>query len=352
MEAKAMSEPQIDSGGPEGIKLAHIVRSDVRDDELLFLQQLGLRWVLLRHGDRDPGVETLGAVQARFARYGLRIYGAGHASSRSLKIQLGQPGREADLEAYCTFLRSLGQLGIRVSGYDFHPGNTFTTAHAQRRGYDAQSRYVAREFDLDTFRNEVEENRFDRTYSAAEMWDHYAAFVEAVLPVAEQADVRLALHPDDPPLARMNGVAKLFTHAEGYRRADEIAGGSRHWGLRFCVGTWAEGGGEMGQDVWEMLREWGGQGRIYGLHFRNVSAPLPRFVETFPDDGYVDMLCVMRTLHEVGYTGAIVPDHIPQLAGDDGFRRAGLAYCIACMRTWLRLVKGEAEIGASGVGGG
>jgi mannonate dehydratase len=98
----------------------------------------------------------------------------------------------------------------------------------------------------------------------------------------------------------------------------------------------------MGADVWEMLREFGGQGRIYGLHFRNVSAPLPHFVETLPDDGYLDMLRVMRTLHEVGYTGVIVPDHIPQLAGDGAFKRAGLAYCIACMRSWLHLVLEEA----------
>jgi len=314
------------------IKLAHIVRSDVRDDELTFLQQLGLRWVLLLHGDGDPGVETLRSVQERLAGYGLQIYGAGHASSRSLKIQLGRPGRDADIETYCTFLRSLGQLGIRVSGYDFHPGNTFTTAHVRQRGY------LAREFDLQVFRSQVEEDRFERTYSAAEMWDNYRYFIEAVLPVAEQADVRLALHPDDPPLARMNGVDKLFKNAAGFRRADEIAGGSAHWGLRFCVGTWAEGGDEMGANVWEMLREYGGQGRIYGLHFRNVSAPLPRFVETFPDDGYLDMQRVMRVLHEVGYAGAIVPDHIPQLAGDDAFRRAGLAYCIAVMRTWLHLV--------------
>jgi mannonate dehydratase len=332
-----VSGTQIDEYAAEGIKLAHIVRADVGDDELLFLQQLGLRWVLLLYGDRDPHVDRLREVQARFARYGLQIYGAGHAASRSLKIQLGQPGRDADIEVYCTFLRSLGQLGIRVSGYDFHPGNTYTTAHVTCRGY------VAREFDLEVFRNEVEEDRFERRYSAAEMWDNYRYFLEAVLPVAEQADVRLALHPDDPPLAEMNGVAKLFTHYEGFRRAQEIAGESPHWGLRFCVGTWAEGGAEMGRDVWEMLREYGGQGRIYGLHFRNVSAPLPHFVETLPDDGYVDMLRVMRTLYEVGYAGVIVPDHIPQLAGDGEFKRAGLAYCIACMRNWLHRVLEEAQ---------
>jgi len=331
----------IDEYAPDNVKLAHIVRHDVSDDELTFLKQIGLRWVLLRYGDEDPHVDRVRQVQERFARYGLQIYDADHAACRSLKVQLGQPGRDEDIETYRTFIRSLGQLGIRVLAHDFHPANTYTTAHVERRGYNARE-YVARAFDLDVFRNEVEQNRFDRRYSAKEMWDNYTYFIRAVLPVAEEAGVTLALHPDDPPLAEMNGVAKLFVDYDGYRRAEEIAGGSDHWGLRFCVGTWAEGGDRMGKDVFEMLREFGGRGKLHGIHFRNVSAPLPRFVETFPDDGYLDMYQVMVTLRQVGYAGAVVPDHIPQLAGDDGFRRAGLAYCIACMRTWLHRAMQEA----------
>ncbi len=324
-----VSRTDSDDSDPRTVKLAHIVGSDASDDDLLFLKQIGLRWVQLNAGPGDPSVDRLCETQKRFARYGLQIYGATHAAYRSLKIQLGQPGRDEDIETYCTFIRSLGQLGISVSAYDFHPANTYTTAHVERRGY------IAREFDLDVFRNEVEKNAFGRTYSAEEMWSNYTYFVKAVLPVAEEANVTLALHPDDPPLASMNGVAKLFVHYDGYRRAEEIAGGSVHWGLRFCVGTWAEGGDRMGKGVLEMLYDFGGRGKIFGIHFRNVSSPLPRFVETLPDDGYLDMYQVMKVLHEIRYTGTIVPDHIPELAGDAGSRRAGLAYSIACMRTWL-----------------
>ena len=325
----------LDEYDPNNIKLAHIVRYDVSDDDLLFLRQIGLRWALVRYGHSDPHVDHLRQVQERFARYGLQIYGGDHSACRTQRIQLGQPGRDEDIETYCTFLRSLGQLGIPVSAYDFHPANTYTTRQVERRGY------VTREFDLEAFRN-AEEDRFERRYSAAEMWNNYSYFIHAVLPVAEEADVALALHPDDPPLAEMNGVAKLFVDYAGYRRAEEIAGSSPHWGLRFCVGTWAEGGDRMGKDVFEMLDDFGGRGKIHGIHFRNVSAPLPHFVETFPDDGYLDMYRVMVTLREINYAGVIVPDHIPQLAGDAGFRRAGLAYCIACMRTWLHRAMEEA----------
>ena len=82
--------------------------------------------------------------------------------------------------------------------------------------------------------------------------------------------------------------------------------------------------------------------QIHVVHFRNVSSPLPRFHETFPNDGYLDMYQVMETLREVGCTGCAVPDHIPKLAGDDGLQRAGLAYCIASMRTLLRRANQQA----------
>jgi mannonate dehydratase len=326
---------RIDEYDPGNCKLGHIVRWDAPDADLLFCKQLGLHWVRLLCGSEDPHVDALRRVRDRFATFGLSIWSAVHDAHRSLKIQLGQEGRDEDIGTYCTFLRSLGQLGIPVAAYDFHPGNTYTTAHVERRGY------VAREFDLGRFKQELEETRFEREYPAEEMWANYAYFIGAVLPVAEEAGVALALHPDDPPLAWMNGVAKLFAHCDGFRRADEIAGASAHWGLNLCVGTWAEGGDRMGVDVLGLIRDYGSRSKILDVHFRNVSAPMPHFVETFPDDGYLDMYAVMAALREVGYAGAILPDHIPQLAGDDGFRRAGVAYCIAYIRALLRRANEE-----------
>jgi len=325
----------IDEYDPGNVKLAHRTPWNASDDELLFLKQIGLRWVRLEYGSQDPGVDALRKVQRRFAAFGLGLHGAVHSAYRSLKIQLGQPGRDQDIETYRTFLRSLGALGIPVAPYDFHPANTYTTAMVERRGYRT------REFNLHDFRTKVEKQRFDREYSAEEIWDYYTYFVKAVLPVAEEVGVKLALHPDDPPLAKMNGVAKLFIHSEGYRRAEQIAAGSPAWGIRLCVGTWAEGGSGMGEDVFEMIRDYGGRGKVYDVDFRNVTAPLPHFVETFPDDGYLDMYQVMKALRQVRFSGSAVPDHVPELVGDTGIRRAGTAYCIASMRALLRRANEE-----------
>ena len=325
----------IDEHDPKNIKLAHRVPSTASDDELLFLQQIGLRWARVELQAAESDYDALSKVQKRFQNYGMRIFSAMHPAYRSLRIQLGQKGRDDDIEQYRTFLRSCGRLGIPLANYDFHPGNTYTTATVRRRAYQA------REFNLNDFRTKVEKQRFNRQYNAKEIWETYTYFFRAVLPVAEKADVKLGLHPDDPPVAMMNGVAKIFTHVDGYRRAEELAGKSRHWGLTFCIGTWSEGGKDMGRDVFEMIQDFGKRRKIFDVHFRNVSAPLPHFVETFPDDGYLDMYRVMRELRAVGFDGAMEPDHVPQLVGDKGIRPAGTAYCIACMRSYLRRANEE-----------
>jgi len=319
------------------IKLAHRLNAtSVTDDDLLFLQQIGLSWVRLEFPEDELSFDDLRAAQQRFARFGMGIFSAVHPSYRSLRVQLGRPGRDQDIEIYCRFLRNLGRLEIPLASYDFHPANTYTTNNVQRRGY------TAREFDVNDFRTRIEKQAFEREYSAEDIWSNYTYFMKAVLPVAAESGVKLALHPDDPPLARMNGVAKIFTDYNGYHRAEQVAGQSAHWGLTFCVGTWSEGGDRMGKNVFEMIRDFGGRGKIFEVHFRNVSGPLPHFVETFPDDGYVNMYQVMKTLRQAGFSGAAEPDHVPKLAGDAGLLRAGTAYCIAYMRALLQRVNEEA----------
>jgi mannonate dehydratase len=326
----------ISESDPRNIKLCHRLDANtVTDEDLRFLQQIGLDWVRLEFGAGAVTLDTLRGAQQRFARFGMRVYSGVHYSYRSTRIQLGQAGRDQDIETFNRFVRDLGELGIPVASYDFHPANTYTTKMVQRRGY------TTREFDLNDFRASVEKRAFDREYSAEDIWANYTYFVRAVVPVAEKAGVKLALHPDDPPVSQMNGVAKLFTHYDGYHRAEQITGGSPNWGLTFCVGTWSEGGDRMGKNVFEMIRDFGGRGKIFEVHFRNVTGPLPHFAETFPDDGYVDMYQVMRALREVGFSGAVEPDHVPRLLGDDGVLRAGTAYCIAYMRALLRRANEE-----------
>jgi len=329
-----------DQTDPGNIKIAHRINArSVTDDDLLFFQQIGLRWARLEFGEAPISLDQLRATQQRFAKFGMQVHSGVHYSYRTTRVQLKQAGCDEDIATYCGFVRNLGRLGIPIASYDFHPANTYTTNMVQRRGY------TAREFDLNDFRTKVEKRAFDREYSADEIWANYTYFMNAALPVAKEAGVKLALHPDDPPVAKMNGVAKLFTHYDGYHRAEQIAEriepGAAHWGLTFCVGTWSEGGEHMGKNVFEMIQDFGGRGKIQEVHFRNVSSPMPHFVEAFPDDGYMDMYQVMKALRKVKFNGSAEPDHVPKLAGDTGIQRAGTAYCIAYMRSLLRRANEE-----------
>lgn len=306
------------------------------DEELLFLKQMGLRWVHMDFGDDAP-YEVIRGTQERLGKYGLKIHSALLQTYRSLRIQLGQPGRDQDIEKYQTFLRDLGRVGVFSAGIDFHPANTYTT-----QMIDSPRGYRVREFSVDDFRKKMEKQRFDRQYSAEDIWANYTYFIKAVLPVAKKADVRLGLHPDDPPITPMNGVAKIFTNYDGYKRADEIAGHSPYWGLTFCVGTWSEGGAHMGKDVFGMIQDFGARGKIFAVHFRNVSSPLPTFHETFPDDGYQNMAAVMKALRQVGCTASLIPDHYPGVVSDTN-RRIADAYCISYMRALRQ--RAIAEVG-------
>jgi mannonate dehydratase len=222
-------------------------------------------------------------------------------------------------------------LGIRASHIDFHPGNIYTTNMITTpRGY------TAREFSVDDFREKVEERMFDRDYSADDIWAYYTYILKAVLPVAEKANILLAHHPDDPPISPMNGVAKVFINYAGYKHAEEVAaGGSKNWGLCLCLGTWLEGGDTMGKDPAAMIHDFGSRGRLFTIHFRNVSSPLPRFHETYQDDGYADMYQLMKALRQVRSTASLIPDHYPGIIGDVN-QRIDNAYMVSCMRQMLR----------------
>ena len=153
-------------------------------------------------------------------------------------------------------------------------------------------------------------------FTKEEIWDNYTYFIKKVVPVAEEAGVRIGIHPDDPPQPVLAGVPRcIFSNFEGYKKALEIAN-SPNIGICLCCGSWLEGGKQLtGKDPEEMIRYFGAK-KIFKIHFRNVSAPLPHFTETMIDDGYYDMNKIMRALVDVKFEGIVIPDHVPGLGSD------------------------------------
>jgi mannonate dehydratase len=272
------------------------------------------------------------------------------------EITLNLPGRDQKIEEYLSYLRYLGKAGIPYTTYA-HMGNGIWSSGRTTtpRGYQAR--------DMDMVSPERRGNwsgksyteplSHGRVYSKEEIWDNYIYFIKKVVPVAEEAGVRIGIHPDDPPQPVLAGVPRcIFGNFEGYRKALEIAN-SPNVGMCLCVGCWLEGGPLMGKDVVETIKYFGSRKKLFKVHFRNVSAPLPHFTETLMDDGYYDMYKVMKAMVEVNFDGIAIPDHIPGLgnppAGGQGrgggagqFRpNPGLAYCIGYMNALLKAVQSE-----------
>jgi mannonate dehydratase len=271
-------------------------------------------------------------LRLRVADAGITLYDIAYpALIRSDKIHLGLPGRDEAINEFKNFVRNVGRAGIQAIAFIFSPNPVWTTGTGESRGAKA------RRVDLDEMLKRPLTH--GREYTEDEIWDNFSYFVKEVIPVAEEAKVRLALHPNDPPVPSLGGIPCLIHSFEDYKRAFEIAD-SPYLGMEFCVGCWLEGAEEFG-DMFEAIPHFQNQGKIVIVNFRNVSSPLPRFVETFVDDGYADMYPVMKAFVEVNYQGTMILDHTPKFSRSPS-RDPERAYAIGYMRALLE--RAEAEV--------
>jgi mannonate dehydratase len=322
------------------IHLSVQVSGDPTDEELQFARQLGAEYVNIPGSGKTATAENFLRLRRKVEDAGLKVWNIGNSSVHNMEeVTLNLPGRDAKIEEYKQFLRNLGKAGLRYTTYA-HMGNGIwsteresTRGGASARAFDqakgGRGYWVGKTFDGPLTHG--------RAYTEREIWDNYTYFIKAVAPVAEEQGIRIGIHPDDPPVPVLGGVPRcIFGNFDGYRRAFEIAN-SPNVGMCLCVGCWLEGGKLMGRDVVETIRYFGRQGKLWKVHFRNINAPLPHFVETFADDGYMDMYQVMRALREVKYDGVVIADHVPGMAGG----RTGTAYSVGYMRALIERAEAE-----------
>lgn len=314
------------------MKLSVYVPPRPTESQLRFVAQLGVRHVYTWLGDDQLDVASLRALKRTLEPFGLTLYNAGCIRlGKSAAIHLGLPGRERDIDELAAFIRALGAADIRVTTFTWEPDQVWSTGKMATRGGA-----MARAVDADALTNLPFTH--GRRYSEEELWGNFSHFMRRIMPVAESEGVRLALHPNDPPLPEIAGISCLIRSAESYRTAYRIAG-SPNLGMEYCTGCWLEGGAGFG-DVLSGIREFGRDRRILIVHFRNVSSPLPRFVETFVDEGYMDMAKIVDALRDVGYDGTVILDHSPDLVGAEepasgGYPYAATAYAIGYIKALM-----------------
>ena len=282
-------------------------------------------------------------IKKRYADAGITVWNIGNTSVHNMpEVTLNLPGRDQKIEEYKQYLRNLGKAGITT-----RPTRTWATASGRAAGTDVRGA-SAREFDQNSpeARGNWDGKVFTgplshgREFTKEEIWENYTYFIKQVAPVAEEAGVRIGIHPDDPPVPVLAGVPRcIFSNFDGYKRAMEIAN-SPNVGICLCCGTWLEGGKKLtGKDPEEMIRYFGAK-KIWKIHFRNVSAPLPHFVETFMDDGYYDMWKIMKALRDVNFDGIVILDHSPTMVGGNYTQTA---YGFAYMKALLNRANAEAK---------
>ena len=325
-------------GSSPGIQIGTQMGEGPGEEMMQFARQLGVEWVMTtvdKPENQNAGYYT--ALLERFEANGFKIYRlANHSCHNMEEVTLNLPGRDAKIEEYLTYIRNLGKAGIYYSTYAHMGNGIWSTGQEEIRG-GARSRafhveqaktgwWIDKSWDAPLTHG--------RRYTEDELWDNYTYFIRQVVPVAEEAGVFIGIHPDDPPVYDLGGIPRcIFGNFEGYRRAIEIAD-SPNIGVCLCVGCWLEGGPAMGRDAVETIRYFGGLKKLFKVHFRNVTAPMPEgFAETFLDDGYGDMYAIMRALREVNFDGAIISDHLQAMAGG---RYAAEGYALGYMRALVQ----------------
>ncbi|OXM88219.1 mannonate dehydratase [Paenibacillus rigui] len=264
-------------------------------------------------------------MKKRFEDFGLDLAVIESAPPAN-RIKLGLPGRDEEIEVMQQFITNMGALGIGVLCYNFMAQfNWFRTSTTTRtRGGALVSSYdheVMKHAPLTEAGIVTEE----------QLWDNLKYYLERIVPVAEKAKVRLALHPDDPPISPIRGVSRILRNADALQRAIDLVP-SEYSGITLCQGTLAT----AGEHIPSVIRSFAARDKIFFVHFRDVRGTPEKFEETFHDDGQTNMLEAMKTYYEVGYQGPARPDHVPTMEGEDnshpGYELLGRLYGVGYIK--------------------
>ena len=255
-------------------------------------------------------------------------------------VLLDGPQKQVQLEHLKQIIRSVGAAGIPIFGYNFSIAGVCgrltkhnARGHAETVGMDGMDEGADTPMPDNMVWNMTYADRSQGTLpdiSHEQLWERLSDFLQALVPVAQAAGVRLAAHPDDPPVSRMRHQPRLVYQPDMYQRLLDIVP-SRHNALEFCLGTLQE---MTEGDIYEVCDRYTQQGDVAYIHFRNVRGKVPHYTETFIDDGDIDMRRIVAILRKNRYAGVVIPDHTPQMTCQAPWH-AGMAYAMGYMKALL-----------------
>jgi mannonate dehydratase len=326
------------------MQLAEVLPADERTILWDLTKQLGVNQVVSGISD-DPNepppwdFERLRKIKERFAAEGLdlTVIESGPASIQE-PIKLGLGDRDEHIGHFCQLIENMGRLKIPVICHNWMAGIGWL-----RTDFGIPERGGALVTGYDNDANEALGPTEFGIVTEEELWERMEYFLKRVVPVAEEAGVSLAVHPDDPPRSPVRGIGRILTSPENFQRVLDMYPSPNN-GMTFCQGNFSA----MGVDVPQTIRQFGRQGAIKFVHFRDVRGNRDKFVETFHDNGQTDMVEAIRAYADVDFDGPARVDHVPTLAGEGndnpGYEVMGRLYALGYLRGLMEAVGKECPV--------
>ena len=310
-----------------------------RPEQLTYARQMGITDLVMANAGSLPDdngtwqVKDLAMMRLNVESHGLRVAAMENVPiSFYDHIMLGGPKRDQQIDNMITTIRNMALAGIPVFGYHWMPSSVWRTTPKPVRGGA-----IATAFNYD----EVKDLPFthEREYTEEELWANLEYWLKIIIPVAEEAGIRLGIHPDDPPVKQIGGIPRLFSSYDNYRRYLDIYESPNN-AIEFCQGTISEMTDSSDDNIYGFIDEMVRRDKVLYVHFRNVSAPDPNdFREEFINTGHVDMYRAMKTYYDAGYEGLFLDDHVPRTQGDTDRQHQSRSFAFGYIQAMIEAIE-------------
>jgi mannonate dehydratase len=276
--------------------------------------------------------EAVTAVKNSWEKAGLKLEVIEGPPALSEKTKLGLEGKDQEIENFITLMKNLSKAGIYVICYNWMPVISWARTTMDRPGRGGA---LVTAFDYE----DIKDNSLTRygEVSKESLWKNLEYFLKAAVPEAEKYGIKLAMHPDDPQVDSIRGISRIMTSVDAFKRMADIYPSPNN-GITMCQGNFSL----MGADIPTVVKYFGKRDLIHFVHFRNVRGGKMNFVETFHDEGQIDMYAAMKAYIDIGFKGPLRPDHVPTMAGDSnerpGYSALGSLYAAGYIRGLIEAV--------------
>lgn len=323
-----------------GMQLSEAYFSGMNEQKIALVKQMdvlgavgGINTRLAGMADAKPwDYKSISAVREAWKGVGLNFNVVEGPPALGEKTKLGLEGRDEEIGQFILFMKNLKQAGVDVICYNWMPVIGW---YRTKNDLPGRGGALVTAFDWEDAKN-LPLTQYGEVSKEA-MWKNLEYFLKAVVPEAEKIEMKLAMHPDDPQVDSIRGIARIMTTVENFDRMLKIVP-SKYNGVTLCQGNFSL----MGANIPALVNRWGKQGLIHFVHFRNVRGGKFKFEETFHDEGQIDMYAAMKAYYDIGFRGPIRPDHVPTMAGDSnehpGYSTIGTLYALGYIRGLMESV--------------